>query len=380
MIARLRSILNSHEEYILSDFTIISDRNHESNEVQTIVLKECSTKHCAILKFGEKYKIIDMCSFKTWIKKNGVMKLMKPLEFYELEDTNEISIGSHRFVFNLLENDNLSMLVPGSPEYTVPFDYKSSQHIELPETQDFIEHSQKKFVIFKHEDSNDDADENESFDVKKENASTLLNASNTIDFSLNTQPIFNIPRQTRLQKRKQEQLKPKTRPIHQLELSENIEANYCQETQPFILPPKSQIRKRRRVERNLEFEKEFEILTQTRPKINPIMLSDGEDEENDLSFSAFLKRKSNQMKEEPPTQISFIGDDDIPNVPSQILNDSDILLQINESQHKIDLLPTLDGEEEVKPEPVKKFFGNVLKTQRKKKILKYNYDDDDDDD
>ncbi|CAH1719472.1 unnamed protein product [Chironomus riparius] len=197
---------------IKCDITLFCDRIRAMpDKFEIIVLKEIENKSCAIYKDDQIYKLIDFCSFNTklYTKQDKRPKLLKPLTFYELRDSDIIFVGEHEIVFHSEpdETEKQSFYIPETQEVEQDIQIQNTvfidDDIEIPETQELtpeIEFEKPMKTQF----------------IEPETARSLKIATEKVrnEYFVETQPVTNVfPPYTRRYAAKQNEIKPKTVPL-----------------------------------------------------------------------------------------------------------------------------------------------------------------------
>ncbi|XP_070493497.1 uncharacterized protein [Chironomus tepperi] len=331
------------------DIMMFSDRIRSMpDRFDLIVLSEIQNKHCAIIKDDEIYKIIDFCSFDTklFTKQDIRPKLLKPLTFYELRDSDVIFIGEHEIVFRS-EHDKTekpSFYIPETQEIEQDFQIQDTiidDDIELPETQAISEEigmdTQMRTSFL----------EPESAKILKEAVERGRN-----EYLVETQPIQYVhPPNTRRYAAKQNELKPKTVPLSVFDCdTQALNA----ETQPISYSqliknenPKNLIRKRKSSSHK-----------DTKKGIkNSVLLSDTESDSDDdrsrISAVSVKYADQSRLTENSISQISINDDYYMGGIQSPEF-DSQFLEEVNASCNMENTSDSVNADKPIVKEEVKK--------------------------
>jgi hypothetical protein len=241
------------------------------------------------MKIQNIYKIMDLCSSKrtALTTVTGDKKYLNPLEPYILNDNDIILVGGkHQVIFRIdcteiqasvdVSSKSENLLVPETQTQNCKVEEDSDEQVELPETQISYESypdslSQKHAIDFensppkrkpkvvKFETETQEYIINE-YDIKQNiKEEEPLDCTENYPFQVETQAIKTFLPMTRLRQKKQNQLKPKTRPLKALD--ETQKPDWCaMATQPVLE------------------EKLFNIKDEE--SANPILLSSSETSEN----------------------------------------------------------------------------------------------------
>jgi hypothetical protein len=392
----------------LNELSIIS--NEKVDCFNTIIIDDDETinyKNSAIRKVGNNYELMDM-SKNTFLCRNGrERKLLKPLEWIKINNQDFIFIGNTRLKFSttVFQANSSNSDLNTSESQIESDDYSQSQYVyvngrrskvlasptqqfqdastqedeieELPETQ-------KNNTIVKMEVDRSQEDQQFDDDLTQD---FFGNAAVKMEFDEETQPLKFLPPRTRGFTKKQELIKPNTRPLTVFEETQMLQAKYNAETQCFV-PKKSK-------KTIYTFNgKRIEDLQPTE-KVNSILLSEEEvsTDEDELIDSQEISDKNNSQEAsiENFSQESSIKNDsqeidslnttpDIPEIPSQSI-DSQFLECVNQTERIDEQKGIVQDEEDeeavffsINDTEDDKNIMNVLKEQNSSNLSKRSRD------
>jgi hypothetical protein len=343
------------------DITIFSDRIRAMpDKFETIVLDEIDNKNCAIYKDDQIYKLIDFCSFNTklFTKQDIRPKLLKPLTFYELRDSDIIFIGEHEIVFHSEpdETEKQSFYIPETQEMEQDEQIQDTvviDDIEIPETQELTPDIEFETPI-------------KTQVIEPLTARSLKKVADKLrnEYLIETQPVTNVlPPYTRRYAAKQNEIKPKTVPLSVFGCdTQALDAD----TQAMTFSQLMKVNNPKKVIRKRKSEPPKEIKKENMK--NSVLLSDTESESDDdrskiSAVSVKYAEQSNPKFNNSLSQYSITDDFYMGGIQSTEF-DSQFLEQVNSSCNMENSNQIINSEIPViKEEEMKESNSNLTKQE-----------------